>query len=484
MEKILLIDGHSILNRAFYGIPDLTNSKGMHTNAVYGFLNIMFKFIEEEKPTNIAVAFDVKKPTFRHEIFKDYKGTRKPMPEELREQVPVIKDVLRAMGIRIVELPGYEADDVIGTLSKKAEANNMLVSVITGDRDLLQLASKKILIRIPKTKKGGTEVEDYYEDDVRGKYLVSPEEFIDVKALMGDTADNIPGVESVGEKTATSLIAEYHSVENLYDNIESITRKKLKEKLIEHKDMAFLSKTLAAINVNSPVELEFEDTILGDIYTEEAYELIKKLEFKSIASKFNNKESKNKELVIDGKLIEDFDEAEGIFKTAMGKKVIGLNIAGNLSTKEIVAVSLAFSDKEVYVIKKQWFVSDDYLADKIYKLLDSTNTRVCLTGLKRHLKYLSDDTKDFTNVFDNEIAAYLLNPLKDTYNYDDLSRDYLEIIVPSRQELIEKMTDEKAVEDDIEDFVKYMSYSALIELMTADVLVGKLKSRGQLKLFI
>lgn len=483
MEKILLIDGHSILNRAFYGIPDLTNSKGMHTNAVYGFLNIMFKFIEEEKPTNIAVAFDVKKPTFRHEIFKEYKGTRKPMPEELREQVPVIKDVLRAMGIRIVELPGYEADDVIGTLSKKAEANNMLVSVITGDRDLLQLASKKILIRIPKTKKGGTEVEDYYEDDVREKYLVSPEEFIDVKALMGDTADNIPGVESVGEKTATSLIAEYHSVENLYDNIESITRKKLKEKLIEHKDMAFLSKTLAAINVNSPIELEFEDTILGDIYTEEAYELIKKLEFKSIASKFNNKESKNKELVIDGKLIEDFDEAEGIFKTAMGKKVIGLNIAGNLSTKEIVAVSLAFSDKEVYVIKKQWFVSDDYLADKIYKLLDSTNTRVCLTGLKRHLKYLSDDTKDFINVFDNEIAAYLLNPLKDTYNYDDLSRDYLEIIVPSRQELIEKMTDEKAVEDDIEDFVKYMSYSALIVLMTADILEEKLKSTGQLKLF-
>lgn len=479
----MLIDGHSILNRAFYGIPDLTNSKGMHTNAVYGFLNIMFKFIEEEKPTNIVVAFDVKQPTFRHELFKEYKGTRKAMPEELREQVPVIKDVLKAMNIKIVELPGYEADDVIGTLAKRAETENMKVSVITGDRDLLQLASGNILIRIPKTKKGGTEVEDYYEDDVKEKYLVTPLEFIDVKALMGDTADNIPGVESVGEKTATSLIAEYHSVENLYENIENITRKKLKEKLIENKEVALLSKTLATINTNSPVKLEFGDTILGDIFTQEAYEIIKKLEFKSIASKFTNKETKSKELVVDGRLVEDFQEVDKIFAKAMEKKCVGINVVGNGAKKEITALSIAFSDEEVYVIKKQWFITDDYLIDKIYDLFSNEKTKVCLTGLKKHLKFLSDDSRDFVNMFDNEIAAYLLNPLKDTYNYDDLSRDYLEIIVPSRQELIDKKSDEVAIEDDTDDFIKYMSYAALIVLKTSEVLLERLKATGQMQLF-
>lgn len=481
MEKLLLIDGHSILNRAFYGIPDLTNSAGLHTNAVYGFLNIMFKFIEEEKPTNIAVAFDVKKPTFRHEIFSEYKGTRKPMPNELREQVPLIKEVLQAMGIKIIELPGYEADDVIGTLSKRGEKENMLVSVITGDRDLLQLASKNILIRIPKTKKGGTEVENYYEDDVKEKYLVTPLEFIDVKALMGDTADNIPGVESVGEKTATSLIEQYHSIENIYENIEEITKKKLKEKLIEQKEVAFLSKILATINVNSPVELEFSETVLGDIYTDEAYELIKKLEFKSIEKKFHNKSSKE-EFIFNGKLVEDFDEAENIFKKAGETKILGINIAEG-DEKDIVAVAIAFSNEEIYVIKKQWFITDDYLASNIHKIFEDKNILVCLIGLKKHLKFMKDDSKDYENVFDNEIAAYLLNPLKDTYNYDDLARDYVGCVLPSRQELLEKKKLSEAIENDTEDFVKYMSLSALIPMISAEKLEQKLKETGQYELF-
>ena len=194
MMKLILIDGHSILNRAFYGVPDLTNSEGLHTNAVYGFLNIMFKFLEEENPTNIAIAFDRKEPTFRHKMFKEYKGTRKKMPDELTMQVPVIKELLQKMGIQTVELPGYEADDILGTLAKKAENEGYEVRIITGDRDLLQLATEHIMIRIPKTKKGGTEVENYLANDVLLKYQVTPDEFIDVKALMGDTADNIPGV--------------------------------------------------------------------------------------------------------------------------------------------------------------------------------------------------------------------------------------------------------------------------------------------------
>ena len=220
--KIVLIDGHSILNRAFYGVPDLTNSEGLHTNAVYGFLNIMFKILEEEKADHLAVAFDLKEPTFRHKMYDAYKGTRKPMPEELREQVPLMKEVLTSMNIPIMTLPGYEADDILGTLAKKNAANGVEVSVVSGDRDLLQLADTHIKIRIPKTSRGGTEIHDYYPEDVKREYQVTPIEFIDVKALMGDASDNIPGVPSIGEKTATNLIVAYGSIENAYAHLSEI----------------------------------------------------------------------------------------------------------------------------------------------------------------------------------------------------------------------------------------------------------------------
>ena len=207
-EKLVLIDGHSILNRAFFGIPDLTNSEGLHTNAVYGFLNIMFKILEEEQPDYLTVAFDVSEPTFRHKMYEAYKGTRKPMPEELREQVPVMKEILKAMHITIMEQAGLEADDILGTLAKKAEQAGLEVSLVSGDRDLLQIATDHIKIRIPKTKQGKTEIENYYAADVVERYKVTPREFIDVKALMGDSADNIPGVPGIGEKTATKIIME------------------------------------------------------------------------------------------------------------------------------------------------------------------------------------------------------------------------------------------------------------------------------------
>ncbi len=231
MEKIVLIDGHSILNRAFYGVPDLSNAEGLHTNAVYGFLNIMFKILEEEKPQYLAVAFDVHAPTFRHEIYKEYKGTRKPMPGELLEQVPVMKEVLQAMGICIVEKAGLEADDILGTLAKRSEKQGMEVSLISGDRDLLQIATDHIKIRIPKTKGGRTEVEDYYAAEVEAKYKVNPIQFIDLKALMGDSSDNIPGVPKVGEKTATELMLQFGSLENLYAHVEEVAKKSIRESL-------------------------------------------------------------------------------------------------------------------------------------------------------------------------------------------------------------------------------------------------------------
>ena len=241
-EKIVLIDGHSILNRAFYGVPDLTNAAGLHTNAIYGFLNIMFKILEEEKPAYLAVAFDRKEPMFRHEMYAAYKGTRKPMPEELREQVPVMKELLGAMEIQILEHAGWEADDILGSLAKQSEEKGMEVSLVSGDRDLLQIASNHIKIRIPKTKSGKTEIEDYYADDVQARYQVNPQQFIELKALMGDASDNIPGVPKIGEKTATELMTAYGSIDNIYAHLEEIKKKSVKETLAANRELADLSK--------------------------------------------------------------------------------------------------------------------------------------------------------------------------------------------------------------------------------------------------
>ena len=237
-KKIVLIDGHSILNRAFFGIPDLTNTEGLHTNAVYGFLNIMFRILEEEKPEYLTVAFDVHAPTFRHKMYADYKGTRKPMAEELRQQVPVIKEVLKSIRVAIVEQEGYEADDILGTIATRCQQEGLEVSLVSGDRDLLQLASEHIKIRIPKTKRTGTEIEDYYGADVKEKYQVTPKEFIDVKALMGDTADNIPGVPGIGEKTATAIIAAYGSIEHAYEHVEELSPPRARKNLREFYEQA------------------------------------------------------------------------------------------------------------------------------------------------------------------------------------------------------------------------------------------------------
>ena len=286
-EKIVLIDGHSILNRAFFGIPDLTNAEGLHTNAIYGFLNIMFKILEDEKPDYLTVAFDVHAPTFRHEMFAEYKGTRKPMAEELRQQVPVMKEVLKAMGVDVIEKAGLEADDLLGTLSRRCEEQGVLVSVISGDRDLLQLATEKVKIRIPKTKQGRTEVEDYFASDVKERYQVTPKEFIDLKALMGDTSDNIPGVPSIGEKTATKIIAEYGSVENAYAHVDELKPPRASKALQEHYDLAQLSKTLATIEVHADFAYDMESARLGNLYTDEAYEWFQRLQFKNFLSRFD-----------------------------------------------------------------------------------------------------------------------------------------------------------------------------------------------------
>jgi DNA polymerase-1 len=291
MEKLVLIDGHSILNRAYYGVPFLSNSEGFPTNAIYGFLNILFKILEEEQPKYLAVAFDVHAPTFRHEMFEGYKATRKPMPEDLREQVPVMKEVLQAMGIAIVEQAGLEADDILGTLARQGEALGLEVALVSGDRDLLQIATDRIKIRIPKTKVGGTQIEDYFAADVLMTYHVTPEQFIELKALMGDASDNIPGVPKVGEKTAMALMEEYGSIDEIYSHLEDITKKSIQQSLRENRHLADLSKELATIKTDCELPVKFNDMEAGNYGTKEAIAICKRLGFNNLISRLKTKEA-------------------------------------------------------------------------------------------------------------------------------------------------------------------------------------------------
>lgn len=479
-KKLVLIDGHSILNRAFYGVPDLTDSEGHHTNAVYGFLNIMFKIFDTEQPTDVVVAFDVNKPTFRHEAFDTYKGTRKPMPEELREQVPLMKKVLKTMNIKVTELPGYEADDVLGTLAKRGEKENMKVSVITGDRDLLQLATDNILIRIPKTKKSGTEIEDYYAKDVKEKYLVTPEEFIDVKALMGDTSDNIPGVPSVGEKTATKLIAQYHSIENLYEHLDEVTRPKLHAALKENKQSAIDSKWLATINIDSPVKIDFNETVLGDMFNSDAYDLMKKLGFKSLLKRFDGDVEKISEYKPITNTISDLAEAGKVIDRALNENV-GIYLVSE--NEEILGLVIAFSKEEIYIIQKEWFITEDFLKDGLNKILFSKNNKVFITKLKQHLKFV-ECTEDIHKgtIFDAEIAAYLIDPLKSEYNYEDLS-EYAEVQVPFRSELIGKKKLVEVKEENVDNYNTFIALTALIPMLASENLIKKLEEYNEMHLF-
>ena len=442
-EKIVLIDGHSILNRAFYGLPDLTNAEGLHTNAIYGFLTIMFKILEEEKPEYLTVAFDVHAPTFRHEMYDAYKGTRKPMADELRQQVPVIKEVLGAMGIKTIEQAGLEADDLLGTISRRSEERGMEVSVISGDRDLLQLATEHVKIRIPKTRQGRTEVEDYYSEDVKNRYQVTPLEFIDLKALMGDTSDNIPGVPSIGEKTAARIITEYHSIENAYAHVEELKPPRASKALKEHWELAVMSKTLATIEVHADFAYDFEEARLGNIYTEEAYAYFQRLQFKNLLSKFDVTAPANS--VEDHfRVIESKTEATEIFRKAAQADCVGAAIFKDLENvlplfvqeAGVGGIALSFSQEDILCIRCNAELSGEWLLNELEMIAEKTN-RFVVFDLKAQMEFLKIQRKD--NCFDATVAAYLLNPLKSDYTYEDVAREQLDLILEDKTDLTTKV---------------------------------------------
>lgn len=473
MSKLVLIDGHSILNRAFYGVPDLTNAAGLHTNAIYGFLNILFKILDEESPDYLTVAFDVKAPTFRHEMFKEYKGTRKPMPEELREQVPVLKEVLQAMGIRIIEQAGYEADDLLGTIAKRAEAEGIDVSLVSGDRDLLQIATDRIRIRIPKTKGGRTEIENYYAADVEAKYQVNPVQFIDLKALMGDTADNIPGVPKVGEKTATDLMVQFGSLDGIYEHIDEVTKKSVKESLIQNKDLAYLSRELATIKLDSPLTYTLEEARVGNFFNEASYILFKKLEFKNLLNKFEKGVS-NEEISASFHLVENLAEVEALFTRVLSDKdrQIGLKVVKEAGRHgELLGVALHLQEEGSFLVLKQGFLTEDYLKEKIALL--GAQCRIATADIKSEYAYLQ--AQDTDRFFDVILAAYLLNPLKNDYTVEDIANEYLNLMLPEKGQAFGRLSFKDALNEKPEDFLKYCCFEAYVCAQAAVCLQQKLE---------
>lgn len=501
MSKLLLIDGHSILNRAFFGLPDLTNGAGEHTGAVYGFLSMMFKFIETEKPDNITVAFDVHAPTFRHKMFDAYKGTRKPMAPELKEQVPRMQEMLKAMGITVVTAEGWEADDLLGTLSRLGEEAGFYVTIVSGDRDLLQLATKKVKISIPKTKKTGTEIENYYEDDVKATYSVTPHQFIDVKALQGDTADNIPGVEGIGEKTAQALISQYGSIEECYAHVSELKPPRASRYLEAQWETAQLSKELATINVQAPVEFDQEKTAIGNIFTEEAYVLCKRYEFKNFLPKFENTDT---QAVQDNtsetfKRISDLSEVEDFFAQIKTIKLdfLGASVMAT-SDHEIKGAAISTGDRTIYV-DCAGFITADYLVHKLIEISQS-GVKLCFWDLKAtmHLMYgvLNETEKSdvhkhgaaaclLKDAVDVAVAAYLINPTKNAYTADDVASESLGIIIPSQADLFGKKKISDALVDDelLEQVTIFACYNAYIAFSAFENVKEKIKEMGMYDIY-
>ena len=481
-NKIMLLDGHSLLNRAYYGLPVLTNAEGKHTNAVLGFLNIMLRYMEEERPTHLLAAFDRKEPTFRHLKYKEYKGTRKPMPEELREQVPLMKEVLSSMGIPVVTQAGIEADDILGTIGREAEKEDFSVVIVSGDRDLLQLATEHTKIKIPKTRAGGTVTEDYFAADVEKLYGVTPTEFIDMKGLMGDASDNIPGVPGIGEKTAAKLIQNYHSIENAHDHLEEIKPAKAKNNLREYYDQALLSKDLATIKTDCSLDYQFQDAVVGDIFTKDAYHLFKKLELKSLFKYFEEDQKEKNELQIT--VTSDLAEADAIFDAvrAAGKEgeAAGYGVIG--SAGDCRGISLSWNDKTALLLTGG-LLTEDQLKDSVLALLAAGMSLYVLDY--KALLHFDERLREYEKqIEDVGILAYLLNPLQSAYDYDDIARDYLDLVVPSRKEVCGKQELSEVFSAENEKAVNMAGLLSYVPRKACPILKEKLKEHDMEELYL
>lgn len=465
MKKLLILDSNSILNRAFYGVRYLSAKDGTPTNAIYGFLNILLKLIKEQEPDYICAAFDVKAPTFRHKQYEGYKAQRKPMPEGLAAQMPLAKDVLRAMSVTILEKEGYEADDIIGTVARLCEESEISCFIATGDKDDLQLASDKTKVILTVTKSGYNETIIYDDKAVKEKYHVTPTEFIDVKALMGDPSDNIPGVKGVGEKTAMSLIEKHHSIEYIYENIDGIGLKgAMLQKMKDGREMAFMSKELATINRNTPIEFNAEECVFDGFENNgELYEILKRLELNSIIKKLdlsggdNVKESED--------IFKDFSYQVGDKNMISGDKVtVVLDFDGDNISSAAVGVG-----NNAVVLNEQDDIKELLEDDSIAKVMFDVKEAIVKLNGRIDIKNISDDTA---------IAAYLVDPAKNEYTIEKLASEYFGTVIEKPE------VKQLSLLDDVEtDRSEYLAKCAVALGVLNDRIGDKIKENGQEKLY-
>lgn len=541
-KKLILIDGHSIINRAFYGMPDLTNSKGVHTGAVYGFLNILFRILDEEKADYLIVAFDEHAPTFRHEMYAAYKGTRKPMPEELRTQVPLLRSVLTAMGVEQISRAGIEADDILGTCAKRAEHEGMTVSLVSGDRDLLQVATDKICVRIPKTIHGQTTIENYHPEDVSARYQITPRQVIEIKGLMGDTADNIPGVPKVGEKTAHQLIERYGSVDGVYAHLDEITRKSLRENLENYRDQAYLSLDLATIRTDLDFPIDWERAEIGNFYTREAYAIFTELNFKAFLSRFDDAAAngaaadRREETAAAGQKILEIrnrSEAEDAFAVIKGQfrragedapAVAGLYLLEESDRLYAAAVSIPGTtyyfvpDGEAPEEKAQagerteaaegktegtfcgestgrdLTDGEQYLVEKLGQLRilagSGEGRTLCGFDYKSLYPYLAIRPQDefrqgihLNGLFDALLGCYLLNPLKSDYTAEECLSEYAGVVPPAFVQMFGKKSVSEAFRTDPAKAGQYACAMADGLRNAAPILIEKLREEEMWELY-
>lgn len=480
-KKIMLIDGNSIINRAFYALPVLTNKNGEYTNGVYGFLNILLKFIEEEKPTYIGIAFDLPKPTFRSEKYEAYKGNRKSMPDELRPQIPLMKSLLEKMNIPTFEIEGFEADDILGTLAVDATKNNIDAVIVSGDRDLLQVARDNIKIKIPKTKGGKTEVEEYFEKDVIEKIGVTPKEYIDVKALMGDTSDNIPGVPSIGEKTAIKIISEYKSLENAILNAENIKPKKASENLIQFKEQAVMSKELATIILDAPLKFDYE-LEQNNLFNENSLAEIKRLEFNSLVSKFRVDTEKKEEHNYNYSMICDANVATSYLKVIMEKEIVSFSIL--FFESDFIGISFSYEPFNATFIKVADNFKQDELLELFKKFFISNIKKVCL-DCKKDKVFLKRHGIEVNNIiFDGTLAHYLINSSLSTYDCSQIANEFLSEEFQSEEEVFGKgknKTHYSILEDDI--LKKYVCGQSDVTLRAYPIIQSQLLKDELMELY-
>ena len=465
MKKLLILDSNSILNRAFYGVRYLSAKDGTPTNAIYGFLNILLKLIKEQKPDYICAAFDVKAPTFRHKQYEGYKAQRKPMPEGLAAQMPLAKDVLRAMGVTILEKEGYEADDIIGTVARLCEESEISCFIATGDKDDLQLASDKTKVILTVTKSGYNETIIYDDKAVKEKYHVTPTEFIDVKALMGDPSDNIPGVKGVGEKTAMSLIEKHHSIEYIYENIDGIGLKgAMLQKMKDGREMAFMSKELATINRNTPIEFNAEECVFDGFENNgELYEILKRLELNSIIKKLDLSGGDNVKENED--IFKDFSYQVGDKNMISGDKVtVVLDFDGDNISSAAVGVG-----NNAVVLNERDDIKELLEDDSIAKVMFDVKEAIVKLNGRIDIKNIVDDTA---------IAAYLVDPAKNEYTIEKLASEYFGTVIEKPE------VKQLSLLDDVEtDRSEYLAKCAVALGVLNDRIGDKIKENGQEKLY-